>query len=149
MSKLHTILESAHSGLRWVVLLLLLAAIVKMHLGWKQKKLFTSGDKKLALFALMFTHIQIVLGFVLYFISPLVVFSAETMKNSVLRFYTVEHITMMLIAAVLITIGYSKAKRKVNDTAKFKSLAIFYTIGLIIILAAIPWPFRALGGGWF
>jgi NADH:ubiquinone oxidoreductase subunit 2 (subunit N) len=73
------------------------------------------------------------------------------MKNNVFRFFTVEHSLMMLIAIVLITVGHSKAKKATTDEKKFKTLAIFFTLALIIILAAIPWPFRevGMGRGWF
>lgn len=138
----------AHSGLRWILLVLLVLTIIKAFSGWFGNKEFTSGDKKVALFTLITTHIQLVLGFVLYFISPKVVFSGETMGNSILRFYTVEHITLMLIAIGLITAGYSMSKRTEESQAKFKKLAIYFTIGLILILVAIPWPFRIPGAGW-
>lgn len=150
MDKLYTIFQSAHSGLRWVVLILLLLAVVKMHLGWKGKKVFTGGDKKIALFAMIAYHTQFLLGLILYFISPKVQFFSGMMKDTFSRFYAVEHITMMVIAMILITVGYSKSKKRADDTAKFKVIAIFYTIALVVVLASIPWPFRtALGGGWF
>jgi membrane protein DedA with SNARE-associated domain len=96
------------------------------------------------------THIQLLGGLILYFISPYVKFEGGVMKDAVARFYTVEHISMMLIAVALITIGYSKAKRAANSAAKGKTTFWFYLIGLLVILAAIPWPFRSgLGGGWY
>lgn len=141
-------LSHAHSGLRWVVLILLIAAIYNAF-SKKRSAPWTAKDKKIALFAMIFTHIQFVLGLVLYFKSPKVVFSSETMGDSLLRFYAVEHITLMLVAIALITVGYSKAKRATSDTKKFGAVATFYLIGLILILASIPWPFRDLGGTWF
>jgi len=143
------ILVKSHSGWRWIVLLLLLAAIIKMHLGWKGKKTFTGGDKKLALFAMVAFHIQFLFGWILYFISAKVNFGEGWMKSDLSRFYGMEHVLMMTIAMVVITIGYSKSKKKETDLLKFKTLAIYYTIALAIILVAIPWPFRtALGGHW-
>ena len=95
-------------------------------------------------------HIQFLAGLVLYFVSPKVAFISETMSNKLLRFFTVEHSLMMTIAMILITIGHSKSKKATLDTQKFKSIAVYYTIAFIIIMIAIPWPFRtALGGGWF
>ena len=139
----------AHSGWRWVVLILLLAAIVKAFSGWRSKKEFKSGDKKLALFAMMSFHIQFLGGLILYFMSPKVVFVSGFMKNSVLRFFAMEHILMMAIAMILLSVGYNKSKRIVESDKKFKKIFVFYLISLIIILASIPWPFRALGGQWF
>ena len=112
-------------------------------------KSFGTGDRKLGLFALIFTHTQFLLGLILYFISPKVLFSGAAMKDSVLRFFLVEHISLMLIAVVLITIGYSKTKRAATDSKKFKLTFWFYLIGLILILAGIPWPFQNYGTNWF
>ncbi|MEO5643986.1 MAG: cytochrome B [Bacteroidia bacterium] len=137
------ILHHAHSGLRWVALLLLLLTIFKAFSGMSGNKVFTAGDKKLALFTLISIHLQLVLGLILYvslITSDGFDFGAS-MKDPLMRFFSVEHITGMLIAIALITIGYSKAKRAPSSNAKFKALAIFFTIGLVIILAMIPWPF--------
>ncbi len=141
-------LVHAHSGLRWVVLILLLMAIFNAF-SKKNGGTWTDKDKKITLFAMVFTHIQLVIGLILYFTSAKVVFSGDMMGNSVLRFYAVEHILMMLVAIALITVGYSKAKRAASDAKKFGAVATFYLIGLILILASIPWPFRNLGGAWF
>lgn len=138
----------AHSGLRWIVLILLVIAMIKAFSGWFGKKEFTPGDKKIALFTLISTHLQLVIGAVLYFLSPYVQFSGHVMSDNILRFYTVEHISMMLIAIALITVGYSTSKRAEDSETKFKKLAIWFTIGLIIILVAIPWPFRIPVAGW-
>jgi hypothetical protein len=143
------ILSKAHSGWRWILLVLLVAAIVKMHMGWKGKKSFTAGDKKLALFAMIAFHIQFLFGWILYFLSGKVQFGEGWMKNELFRFYGMEHMLMMTIAMVLITMGYSKSKKKDTDVAKFKVIAVFYTIAFVLILASIPWPFRAaLLGSW-
>lgn len=150
MNTLYNILTKAHSGWRWVVLLLLLAAIIKMFMGMRKNSSYSAGDKKLAMFAMVAFHLQWTVGLILYFISPKVQFVEGMMKVTVLRFYAIEHLVAMSIAFILITIGYSKSKKKSEDKQKFKTTFIFYTIALIIILASIPWPFRtALGGGWF
>lgn len=137
----------AHSGLRYVVLLLLIVAIFNAF-SKKKASAWTPKDKKISLFAMIFTHIQLLIGLVLYFISPKVSFEEGFMQNDVLRFYAVEHVTLMLVALTLITIGYSKAKKANSDPKKFGAIATFYLIGLLLILYAIPWPFRGLGAGW-
>ena len=72
------------------------------------------------------------------------------MKDAVMRFWLVEHLTGMLIGIALITVGRIAAKKAATDQAKFKKIAVFFTLGLLVILATIPWPFReALGRGWF
>ena len=72
-------------------------------------------------------------------------------KNTLsqLRHASKQRITTMLIAAVLVTIGYSRQKRAVDATDKHRTAAIFYGLGLLLILLAIHWPFRVEGAGWF
>lgn len=135
------------------MLLLLVVTLFRVYAGWLSKKSFTPADRKLSLFTLIATHIQLVLGIVLYLMSDWVRLDdmGEAMKDRILRFFTVEHSLMMLIAIALITIGHSKAK-KASGEKKFRTLAIFFTIALVIILAAIPWPVRegiGTGRGWF
>ncbi len=139
----------AHSGIRWVVLALLIITVIKAFSGWLGKKEYSSGDSKLAMLTFNVINVQFLLGVALYFISPKVVFSSETMGNDVLRFFTMEHITFMIIAIALISIGYSKAKKASEDLIKHKKIAIMYGIGLLLILAGIPWPFLGLGSSWF
>ena len=144
---LYQILDRAHSGFRWVVLLLLLAAIFSAFQTWQSGR---AGASKMSFYAMTAVHIQLLGGLILYFISPYVKFEGGVMKDAVARFYTVEHISMMLIAVALITIGYSKAKRAAGDAARGKTTFWYYLIGLVVILAAIPWPFRSgLGGNWY
>ena len=146
---MYSMLKHAHSGFRWLVLVLLVIAIINAYSKWQNRKDYTSSDKKKSLFAMVFTHIQLLIGLVLYFMSPLVSFSEGFMKETVTRFFTIEHTTIMVLAIAVITIGYSKAKRKEDDSQKFKTTFIYYLIGLILILVSIPWPFRGLGTGWF
>jgi len=142
---MYSILIHIHSGLRWFVLVFLVWAIIRAAM-----KSYRKGDKPLAaLLGLIFTHVQLVIGLILYFISPKVIFAGSSMSNSVLRFYLVEHIALMLIAVILITVGYVKAKRAAEDLKMNKSILWYYSIGLLLILVSIPWPFRNLGAGWF
>jgi hypothetical protein len=136
-------LVHAHSGLRWVVLVLLVAAII--HAFLKKDFGLNKQNRKLALFAMISVHVQLLIGLVLYFISPKVQFSGEVMSSAVGRFYTVEHLLGMLLAIAVITIGHSKGKK----TESFKPIAIYYLIGLVLIFVSIPWPFRGLGAGMF
>jgi hypothetical protein len=137
------ILLHAHSGLRYVVLALLLAAIFTAYSKWQKAD---TGDSKVYLFAMIATHTQLLIGLILYFMSPKVNFSL--IKEKVFRFYSIEHGFMMIIAIVLITIGRARAKKLVGAD-KHRTVLYFYAMALLIILAAIPWPFRNLGSGWF
>ena len=140
-------LVHAHSGLRWIALVLLVAAVVVAIGKWQGRSGYTDGNRKLYLFTLIAVHTQLLIGLVLYFISPKVDFSQ--MSDKLYRFYTVEHTTGMLIAIILITIGYSRSKRASEAVTKQRLIGIFYGIGLVLILASIPWPFRIPGAGWF
>ena len=149
MDTIYNILKHSHSGLRWLVLLFLVLAIAFALTKWIGKKPFWQTHKKYALLGLIFTHVQFIIGLVLYFISPKVIFDGSSMKDAFSRFYLIEHFTGMLIAVILVTIGYSSAKRALPEVSA-KRIFWFYTIGLVIMLASIPWPFReALGGAWF
>ncbi len=114
-------------------------------------------DKKFALWTLIAAHIQLVIGLIQYFVGPWGLKNiqnngmAVVMKDSYQRFFAMEHILMMIIAIALITVGYSSAKRTLAPRKKHKKIFVFFLIALIIILAAIPWPFRPGFGGssWF
>lgn len=152
---MYNILLRSHSGLRWVLLAIVLTAIFRSISGISSGKKFEALDDKLSLFSLITAHIQLLLGLTLYFISPLVSAAKElgmgaAMKDAVLRFWLIEHIFGMVIGIALITIGRIAAKKAATDKEKFKKIAIYFGVGLLIILATIPWPFReALGRGWF
>lgn len=147
---MYELLKHAHSGLRWVVLIFILVAIVNAIIKRGKSTEYTKGDKMPVLLGLIFSHVQLIIGFVLYFISPKVSFIEGFMKDAATRFYTVEHLSLMIIAIILITIGYSKSKRQEIAAQKHNTVLVFYGIGLLLILISIPWPFReALGGGWF
>ncbi|MTG97568.1 MULTISPECIES: hypothetical protein [Myroides] len=138
-----TIIKQAHSGVAYLAIIFLAIAIINAFAGASAKRQFTDKDKKFGLFALIFTHIQLLLGLILYFVSPMVHTlngsMGEVMKNSALRLYGIEHPMINILAIVLITIGWSKHKKATDDNSKFKKFTIFYTIGLILILSRIPW----------
>ncbi len=139
----------AHSGLRWLVLIFLLLAIIKSFAGWFGKKEFNKSDNLIALLLLSFTHTQLIIGVILYFISDKVVAIGDAMKDSTLRFWAMEHGVTMLIAIALITIGRVKSKKAVGSPDKFKKGAIFYTIALVLILWAGLIKPSLLGSGMF
>jgi hypothetical protein len=139
-------LISAHSGLRWIALLLLLLAIYNAFTA----KDYGKKHRLVNLFTMISFHTQLLLGLVLYFTSDKVKFVEGWMKIAQYRFYGMEHLAGMLLAIVAITIGHSKSKKGADATAKFKAIKMWYVIALILVLAFIPWPFRTeLGAGWF
>jgi hypothetical protein len=136
---MYTFVQKFHSGWAYLALLLLLIAVFNTVIGIISKKEFTVKDRKIALFGLIGTHIQLVVGLLLYFVSPLGLDSLGQMKDAALRLTSLEHPLTNIIAIVLITIGWSKHKKAENSLAKFKSITIFYGLGLVLILSRIPW----------
>lgn len=149
---MYTGLLHIHSLLRYIILILLLVAIYKAFNGWLAKQLFTPGIRKLNLMTLIFAHIQLLVGLGIYFISTDVKAAfanmSEAIKNPVLRFWSVEHIAMMVIAIALITSGYALAKKAKTDEAKHRHIAIFFLLALLVIFYAVPWPWSAVAKGW-
>ena len=140
------ILVSAHSGLRWIALVLLLLAIYNAFTAKEYEKKHRLAN----MFAMISLHTQLLIGLALYFTSAKVQFTEGWMKVALYRFYGMEHLMGMIIAIVLVTIGHSKSKKATESSDKFKAIKIWYVLALILILAFIPWPFRtALGAGWF
>jgi hypothetical protein len=132
-------IQKFHSGWAYIALLTLVIAVVNAIIGLTSNKEFSAKDRKIALFALIAIHIQLVVGIIIYFVSPLGKASLGNMKDAALRLTSLEHPLLNIIAIVLITIGWSKHKKLLESKAKFKSFAIFYSLGLVLILAKIPW----------
>ena len=108
-------------------------------------------DKKkinLPLYTLLLFAFQFILGIVMYFMSGKVSFESGFMKDSVLRFFTIEHGLGMVAAVILIHIGYIRST-KLAYAAAYKSIFIYYLLTLVLVLISIPWPFRGFGNGWF
>ena len=137
-----------HSFVRWLVLSSLLYALFRAYRGWLGHRAFTKHDDTIRHTTATIAHIQLLLGLTLYFISPIVDYFLHHFREAVherqLRFFGMEHITMMLIAITVITLGSGKAKRKNTDQDKFKTMAIWFTVGLLLILMSIPWGFPPL-----
>jgi hypothetical protein len=134
---MYDIFKNLHSGFRYVVFVLILLAIIQSLLGWFAKKPYTEINRKINLFALISAHTQLLIGVVLYFLSPYVQFNSGTMKHETTRYFTVEHWVMMVIAIALITIGHVKAKKIETSEGKHKTIAMFYLIAFLVIIGAI------------
>ncbi|WP_117879930.1 hypothetical protein [Aureibaculum luteum] len=141
-------MKMTHSYWAYLVLALLIIATINAIIGFTQNKEFKDKDLRISLFTLIVTHIQLLIGLGWYFMSPSYkaikeVGMSEAMGNPGLRLLSVEHPLMMIIGIVFITIGWSKHKKQASDKGKFKTIAIFYGLGLLFILSRIPW------GQWF
>jgi len=133
-----------HSFWAYLVLIMLVIATFNALIKFFGNKEFKATDFRISLFTLIVSHIQLLLGIVLFFTADYMSLISdmgmgEVMKDSVLRSKIIEHPFTMIIAVILLTIGYSKHKKKLTSKPKFKMLAIFYTIALILVLAKIPW----------
>ena len=139
---MYTILLSIHSIVRWFILVAFVCALIRAFYGWSLKKEFGKADKQLLLITTVLAHLQLFVGVWLYFISPIVQFFIHNfhvaVKQKEFRFFGMEHSLTMLLAIVVISIGATIARRKQADTNKFKTIAIWYSIALILILSAIP-----------
>lgn len=136
-------LKDIHSYWAYLVLAILAFAVVNAIIGLTQKKQFTDKDLRIGLFTLIVSHIQLLIGLGWYFMSPwykaLKANGGEVMGDKGARLLAVEHPIMMILAIVLITIGWSKHKKKTTDSSKFKTFTIFYGLALLLILSRIPW----------
>jgi uncharacterized membrane protein len=132
--------------LRYFVLLALLIVIVTSLLGLMNRKPYTVTDGKLSLVLFITTHTQLLVGLILYFVSPFVVFGSTTMSDKMTRYWTVEHIFGMLVAVVLITVARSTSKRMTDDQAKHKRMFIFNLVALVVIVVVILMSGRRLIG---
>jgi hypothetical protein len=146
--KMLTGLVHAHSLLRYFILIALIIVIVNSLIGMMNKKPFGKWDDKFSLYLLIFTHMQFLVGIIIYVIhltrDGLVQFNSSTMKNETLRYWAVEHIVGMLAAIALITIARATSKRMAGDTAKHKRLFILNLIALAVIVITISMGDRGL-----
>ena len=142
---MYTSVQFIHSWWAYLTLFMVLIATLNALAGFFGNKEYQPKDFRLSLFALIVTHIQFLIGLLLFFVSPSGMKSISDngmgaiMKDSNLRLYVVEHPMVMILTVVFITIGYSKHKKKLVSKPKFKVLAIFYTIALVLMLSRIPW----------
>ena len=141
---MYNIVKSVHSYWAYLVLLILALAVLNALYKSFSGKEYEAKDFRISLFALIVSHLQLLIGIVLYFVSPRLDLFGElgmggVMKDAVSRLYLVEHPLINIIAVVLITIGYSKHKKKLTSQSKLKMIAIFYTIALVLFLSRIPW----------
>ena len=138
------ILKNLHSYLAYIVVFVLFVAVANALIGWLSKKEFRfEKDLRISLFALILSHIQLVVGLIVFFVSTSGLKAIQILGigglNAPARLLAVEHPLTNIIAIVLITVGWSRHKKKEGDTAKFKSIAVFYGLGLLLLLSRIPW----------
>ncbi|MES2847935.1 MAG: hypothetical protein V4685_02680 [Bacteroidota bacterium] len=147
------VIKVLHNLLRWAVMLFGLLTILNAFTGIIKKRVFTESDNKSNLLFMISCDIQLLLGLLLYFTGPwfgnLKIFS-QIKSDANLRFFSMEHAAMMLLAWILVHVGRVAVKKADTDAAKHKRMLIFFGIAFVLILASIPWPFReAIQRPWF
>jgi hypothetical protein len=148
MDNLYATLLALHSGFRYIVLLLIGLALIFSVIALFARKEYTETNRKVSLFAMISVHTQLLIGIILYFFSPLVNYShmAEAMKNTLTRYWTVEHSVMMLFAVILITVGHSRSKKAALALNKHRAIALYYGLAILVIVLAIYQSGRPLLG---
>lgn len=136
---MYNFLQNAHSGWAYIVLIVLFFSVLNALMSKVNAKPFSDKDKKLALFALIASHVQLLFGLVLWFVSPMGKAAFGQMQDAQLRLTSLEHPLINIIAIVLITIGWWRHKKMSESSAIFKNFLIFYGLGLVLILSRIPW----------
>ena len=136
-----------HSLLRWVVLLLAAWALFRGYSGWMRGRPWSGLDRQAGLIFSIVLDIQVLLGLILAFVSPLVqnvlVGVGAAMQAPHLRFFLIEHIPLMLLALILVHFGSNRARNARDDQTKHRRAAVMYTLGKMATVVAIPW-WRAL-----
>ena len=136
MNTFYDILQTIHSYWAYLALLMVVMIIAITFIKALKKSATEATIKRLGFFTVMTVHLQMVFGIILYFISPKVVFGADTMKESVLRLNALEHPLMMVLGIVLITVANVKLKKSTEITMK---IPILFLIGLVLLLSRIPY----------
>ena len=143
---MYAVVLMVHSVIRWLVLLALVARVGRAMQGSVSTVAWGSADRGLSGIALGLTHLQVVLGLGLFALSPKVSSAlgdmGAAMGQSMLRFWAVEHPTSMILGAVAVQLGYSLSKRASTDSGRHRAALTGYGVGLLLILAGIPWAMR-------
>lgn len=134
---MYTFLLHAHSGLRWLILVAVIIAVLKSMVGLFAGSNYTKFDKIVAVAFVGMMHLQLLIGLVLYFFySPHITYN---MSDQVSRFWSVEHLALMLFAVAAAQVGRSISKKTTDAQVKFRFQSIFFGMSLILMLLGIPW----------
>ncbi len=141
---MYEIIFTIHTYVAYVVLAILLLVFVNAAQGWFGNKTFTlEKDYRIGLFGLIFAHIQLLIGLILYFVSAKGLNTVQELgmgdMGPAARLLAVEHPFVNILAVILITVGWSRHKKFLEAKKKFKSITIFYGLGLLFIVSRLPW----------
>lgn len=137
-----------HSIMRWLVLASLIYSIYRAYQGYNSGSIFSKTDNACRHWTATIAHIQLLIGIILYTQSPLIKYFwghfREAIQNLDVLFFGLIHITLMVAAITVITIGSALAKRRLTSPEKYKTMLVWFSLALVIIFIAIPWPFSPL-----
>lgn len=139
---MYTGLQHLHSGIAYLVLLALILVIIYALIGSLSGREFTEKDRKIGMIAFIFSHVQLLVGLILYFVSPVgfsLLQSGTAMSDPAARLTALEHPLINILAIVIISVGYIRAKKIATSRGKFRSIYMMYAIGFVLILSRIPW----------
>lgn len=135
-----------HNLIRWFILLFGVWTVLVFLSGLIGRKKFTPAAGKSNFFFMLSMDIQFLLGLILYFLGQWfdrLKHMAESMKDPAVRFFTVEHAFIMILAWILVHVGRVSVKKATTPAGKYKRGLIFFGVTLVLILIAMPWPFKS------
>ena len=139
----YDVIKTVHSYWAFLVIIILTLIVINSIIAKFSGRAFNTKDLRLSLFGLIFSHIQLLIGLILYFTSPwfnqFYQIGMDLLKNAESRLYLIEHPLINIIAIIFITLGWSLHKRQLDSSKKFLRIGIFYGLGLIFLLSRIPW----------
>lgn len=136
---MYSILLQAHHYLAFIALIFLTYAFINGLTGTFNEKAWELSHKKINLYALIATHTMLLLGLIMAVMTWTSADMGEIMKNAEARKAYVEHPTVGILAAILVTIGNAKSKSALVNGKKFKNTAVFFGLGLLLVLSRLPW----------
>lgn len=139
---MYTGFRHLHSFIAYILLAIFIFSILFAVIQLVQKKSFSELMRKIALGGLISMHLQFLIGIILYLVSPVGLSnltSGNAMQSSLSRLYALEHPLIMVIVVILVTVGYRKIKKPGDDVRRYKTLLLFYSIALVLVLSRIPW----------
>ena len=148
MTYFETGIHHAHSILRWAVIIAGIISIYRAYTGMTGKRNWDSGDNKAGMWFVLFCHLQLLIGLIMYFYyghQNAFENMKESMKDAETRYWSIEHFFGMFIAVALIQVGRILSKKAATDLLKHRKALIWYSIGMILILVNIPWPWKTIG----
>lgn len=139
----YDVIKTVHSYWAFLVIIILTLIVINSIIAKFSGRAFNTKDLRLSLFGLIFSHIQLLIGFILYFTSPwfnqFYQIGMDLLKNAESRLYLIEHPLINIVAIIFITLGWSLHKRQLDSSKKFLRIGMFYGLGLTFLLSRIPW----------